>query len=426
MSSSKILYLGLIEETPVQKMKLAGVRRYTDARRWEVVPLPAFESSTGRLNSPLRAFRPFDDSAPEVLRSLLQKYHPIGCILDWSGIVPDIPLSLFGHVPAVHLDTASGRRGPAASLSVSGDEEAVVRMAMRELSANRPASFATVEYQRYEHHASSGWPSVRANAFRALAAETGRPCAIFRTRVSETLEERAARLAAWLKRLPLPCGIFGVTDGTAHQVRAACRAAYLSVPRDISIIGVDNDPGLCEDEKPFLSSIQLDFERAGFLAARMLGERIAQATSDKRRCMRQPPASRVSPEKPAPVTFGPLMAVRRKSTSGRGRREPRILKAVEIIRAEACDGLTAEALAARFDGSRKHFERRFREAMGHSVLDEILHVRLERVRTLLATTEMPVSAIADFCGFGTDRELRWLFRKRTGVSLRQWRADHVK
>ena len=85
-------------------------------------------------------------------------------------MVPDIPLSLFGHVPAVHLDTASGRHGPAARLSVSGDEEAVVRMAMRELSANRPASFATVEYQRYEHHASSGWSHVRAKAFRALAA----------------------------------------------------------------------------------------------------------------------------------------------------------------------------------------------------------------------------------------------------------------
>ena len=424
--SSKILYLGLIDEAPVQKMKLAGVRRYTDARRWEVISFPAFEVRRGEEDSVSRLFLPVDRFAPEGFHSLLLEHRPIGCIVDWSGKVPDTTLSFFGRLPVVHIDTASGLRGPIAQLAVSGDENAVVRMALQELSANRPASFATVEYQWHEHHASLGWSSVRAKTFHALAAEMGRPCAIFRTRVSETLEERAARLAAWLKRLPLPCGIFAVNDGTAYQVRAACRAAYLSVPRDISIIGVDNDPGLCEDEKPFLSSIQLDFERAGFLAARMRGERIAQAASDKRRCMRQPPASRVSPEKPAPVTFGPLMAVRRKSTSGRGRCEPRILKAVEIIRAEACDGLTAEALAARFDGSRKHFERRFREAMGHSVLDEILHVRLERVRTLLATTEMPVSAIADFCGFGTDRELRWLFRKRTGLSLRQWRADHVK
>ena len=48
---------------------------------------------------------------------------------------------------------------------------------------------------------------------------------------------------------------------------------------------------------------------------------------------------------------GPLMVVRRKSTSGRGRHEPRIAEAVAMIRREACEGLTVAALAARFSGS---------------------------------------------------------------------------
>lgn len=115
------------------------------------------------------------------------------------------------------------------------------------------------------------------------------------------------------------------------------------------------------------------------------------------------------------------MVVRRKSTSGRGRHEPRILEAVEMIRREACDGLTAAALAARFDCSRRLFNLRFREATGHSVLDEILHVRLERAFTLLAQTDMPVGAIADFCGFRSYWALDFLFRTRLGVSMREWR-----
>ena len=123
----------------------------------------------------------------------------------------------------------------------------------------------------------------------------------------------------------------------------------------------------------------------------------------------------------AAATYGPLLVERRQSTRGHGRREPWVLKAVEIIRREACDGLTVSALAAHFPGSRRLFEMRFREAMGHSALNEILQVRLARVFDLLARPDVPISAIADFCGFGCGYELRQLFRARTGMSLSDWR-----
>lgn len=115
------------------------------------------------------------------------------------------------------------------------------------------------------------------------------------------------------------------------------------------------------------------------------------------------------------------MVDRRKSTRGYGRREPRIMEAVEMIRREACDGLTAEALAKRFRGTRRLFDMRFREAMGHPPLDEIIHVRLERVLELLAQPDFPISAIADFSGFSSERELQKLFRSRFKTSMRDWR-----
>jgi LacI family transcriptional regulator len=124
-------------------------------------------------------------------------------------------------------------------------------------------------------------------------------------------------------------------------------------------------------------------------------------------------------------SFGPLCILRRESTRGAGRRDPSVLEAVETIRREACDGLTAAALAEAFPASRKHFERRFREAMGHSVLDEILHVRLEKAQTLLLRRDVPIRDIAGLCGFRTGIELRKLFRLRFGVSMRLWRKEHA-
>ena len=117
----------------------------------------------------------------------------------------------------------------------------------------------------------------------------------------------------------------------------------------------------------------------------------------------------------------PLMAVRRESTGGYGRREPFVLQAVERIRREACDGLTARDVIAAAPVSRSLFILRFREAVGHSPLEEILHVRLEKVFTLLSRTDVPIGTIADFCGFPTNIALHGLFKKRTGMSMSEWR-----
>ena len=62
--------------------------------------------------------------------------------------------------------------------------------------------------------------------------------------------------------------------------------------------------------------------------------------------------------------------------------------------------------------------------MGHSVLDEILGVRLEQVCHLLSGTDTPIGAIAAFCGFKSDIALSTLLRRRFGMSLLAWRRQN--
>ena len=47
--SQKILYLGALDKGFVQGAKLAGIRRYAAARRWEVVPVPKAQSIPSRI-----------------------------------------------------------------------------------------------------------------------------------------------------------------------------------------------------------------------------------------------------------------------------------------------------------------------------------------------------------------------------------------
>ncbi|MBR4615834.1 MAG: helix-turn-helix domain-containing protein, partial [Kiritimatiellae bacterium] len=98
-----------------------------------------------------------------------------------------------------------------------------------------------------------------------------------------------------------------------------------------------------------------------------------------------------------------------------------VLQAIERIRREACDGLSAHDVLAHAPVSRSLFILRFREAVGRSVLDEIHHVRLQKVCTLLADTDTDIGAIAGLCGFRSERALRKLFRLREGMSMQEWR-----
>ena len=48
-----------------------------------------------------------------------------------------------------------------------------------------------------------------------------------------------------------------------------------------------------------------------------------------------------------------------------------------------------------------------------------------KAKVLLASPSPSIGAIADFCGFGSERELRRRFSADTGLTMRQWRKDHV-
>ena len=379
-TGARILYADMWKGERIQEMKLAGIRRYASGCSWEV--FVASES----------------ESRPEGgLRDLLDRLKPDGCIVEASAAHTDLPPSFFGSLPVVYLDGERRLYGGKIA-KVVHDGEATTRVAFHELASNRPSAFGLVGYRERRP-----WSIVRERAFKAHAAATGKQVFVFARRAEQD-DERAARLAEWVARLPQRSAVFAVNDNTAAEVVAACRVCRKRIPRDMTLLGVDNIAGVCECGSPQISSIQVDFERAGYRAARMLDALMSKS-------------ARV----PTEDDFGPLTVVRRESTRGFGRREVRILPVVELIRREALNGLTAREALAGVTGSRRLFEMRFREAMGHSILDEIISVRFERVCHLLSKTDMPIGAMAAFCGFKSDVALAKLFRRHFGCSLLAWR-----
>ena len=414
LRSPCVLYLSMSPGNLSQGQKLAGIRRYCSARGWEVRPI-------GR-----------PDFSSERLPLILEEWQPIGCIVEGIGNTDVPPPGLFGVVPVTYLECPPDIVGNAPNILV--DDAAIAREAVRELSAGRPSCYAAVG-SLYGHQ----WARSRLRAFReAVAVETGKKCAVFLMPSSNTedFEARLAHLAAWVAALPRNCAIFAASDVIAARVVAAARDASRNIPRDLTLVSTDNHPEICEASDPPISSIQIDLERMGYVAASMLAATIKGRAAPeikgraelgiKGRATREMKGAACAANGGsfAPKAH-PLLTVRRKSTGGRGRHEPWVLDAVAAIRAEACEGLTAGELIGRYPVSKRLFTLRFREATGHSVLDEILHVRLEKAYTLLAQTDTAIGAIPGLCGFRSERTLEALFRDRAGMSMRDWRKTHA-
>lgn len=389
-----VLYLAMVPGNLGQRQKLAGIRRYCSTRGWEVRPIPRSEASSARLPR------------------LLAECRPLGCVVEGIANTDVPPPALFGAVPVAYLECPPEIVGNAPNVLV--DDDAIAREAVRELSAGRPPCYAAVGSISPQR-----WAQNRLRAFREAVAATGRKCAVFPTAASERYEDNLSRLATWVAALPRNCAVFAASDMIAARVATAAHASRRSIPRDLTLLGTDNHPEICEASDPPISSIQLDLERMGYVAARTIGE-----LSAVRKAPAFPAAATQAPVERKTFIVAPLLTIRRKSTGGRGRHEPWVLDAVAAIRAEACDGLSAGELIGRYSVSKRLFTLRFREATGHSVLDEILHVRLEKAYTLLAETDTAIGAIPGLCGFRSERTLEALFRNRAGMSMREWRRRY--
>ena len=377
-----VLYLDMWVGERIQETKLAGIRRFARMAGWQVVPVCEAESR------------------PSGLPRLLSCLNPVGVIVECSASHTDLPPRLFGRVPVVYLNCRRSLYGPHA-VRIVHDHKQTVRAAFREILSNRPDFLGFVGYRHRRT-----WSIFRERAFRALSAEAGKDCRVFPW-AQETDAARARRLADWVAALPRKAAVLAANDNTALEVLGAARAAHRAVPCEFTLMGIDNLTERCESCEPALSSVQVDFERAGYLAARALDERLRRRAA------------------PQVETFGALLTVRRESTRGYGRRAPKILEAIAYIRAHACDGLTARAVVAQIGGSRRLAELRFREAVGHSIHDEIESVRMERVLRLLQDRTVGLPVVIDQSGYPSAAALRKAFRLRTGKSLLAWRAANA-
>lgn len=288
------------------------------------------------------------------------------------------------------------------SVSLVCDDAAISRTAAALLARHGLTEFGYVGARL--DAAWARWDAVRREAFLRTLAAKG-----FSARVYEPPKRKAgskaesAALAAWLRGLPKPCGLFVSYDQRAMRVLNLCRAGGIAVPEQIQIVGADNEAWICESTSPTLTSIEPDFEGAGHRAAEALLAMMDGA-----------PGGRTE-------TFGVRRTVERMSTTDAHGRASRAVRARNYIRSHVGETLTVARLAERLNCSLRTLQSSYKVVFGTTVWDDIAEARLGKAKELLAGTRTPVAEIPALVGVESLRHFMRFFKARTGMSMREWR-----
>ncbi len=248
------------------------------------------------------------------------------------------------------------------------------------------------------------WAVRREAAFRNALPRSA-PLSILAPHADSPAKD-ARRLAAFLAALPKPAAVLAACDARAADVLAAAETANIAVPKDLAVLGIDNDPYVCDQTTPGLSSIEPDNFQEGKNAAELL-DRLMDAK-------RPMPTRRLD--------FGVKRIVLRESTGFVTPAGRLVDRATALIAAEATNGLKPSDVPHRLGVSRTLVNLRLREAGLPSIARQIAAVRLAEAKRLLRETQTPISQIPALCGAGNANAFRNAFRRAFGHALKDERT----
>ena len=212
-------------------------------------------------------------------------------------------------------------------------------------------------------------------------------------------EDEIEGVAQWVKKLPKPLGIMAGNDIRGIQMLDACRRAGVAVPEEVAVVGVDNEELVCLLAYPPLSSVipdafRVGYESAGLLDRMMKGETVTEMLR----------------------SIPPFSVATRQSSDVTAIANPCVANAMRFIREHACEGIGVDDVLEHLTVSRSVLQRLFRNELGQTILDAITAMRMQRVKQLLAETDLSLADIADRAGFSYVEYLSTSFRRQTGQS----------
>ena len=129
----------------------------------------------------------------------------------------------------------------------------------------------------------------------------------------------------------------------------------------------------------------------------------------------------------------PIQAVRKtngatppSAPTNRGLAPHKLQKVLAYIEEKLAEPVGVRELASQVHMSPFHFARRFKQAVGTPPHGYITHTRIERAKSLLAGTNIPLIEVATRVGYRTQAHFTGVFHRYVGTTPRAYRLGMRK
>jgi len=312
---------------------------------------------------------------------------------------PEVPETIMKiGVPIIGIDV---REKIPNMPNIIGDADSIAQMAASHFFERGFRNFAYCGFEDID------WSIERGLKFDEIVTEAGFHCHRYRQteKKRRSWDDELFFVAEWLSSLPKPLAVFSCNDDLCWKVNQACQSADIKVPDDVALLGVDNDEMICLPSDPPLSSIALNFERAGFEAAQLLNKLIF----------------RMEKSKSQKIVLQPTHIVIRQSTDTLAISDSDVSSAIRFIREHFNEPITVLDVVNSTTISRRSLENRFRQYLGLSINAEIRRVRIDHVAMMLTETNLTISQIAADIQYTDVEHLARYFRQEKGISPLEYR-----
>jgi LacI family transcriptional regulator len=255
------------------------------------------------------------------------------------------------------------------------------------------------------------WSRERAEGFEDRIQEAGFDVHCYQHNDSHAKDlwyYKPSALSIWLKSLPKPIALMTCDDNQGHHITEAAKNAGIRIPEEIAVLGVDNDEMVCDLSDPPLSSIELDSEKSGYEAARLMERMI-----EEKKCY--------APD----IIVKPTQVVTRHSTDIFASKDKYIVSALKYIHGNLDKNLKVDQVLKEVPLSRRSLEKRFMLTTGYPVYEYIYNQRIEKFTQKLLGTDMTIFEIALDLGLSDSKNIARQFKQIKGLTPMEYRKKHM-
>ena len=255
------------------------------------------------------------------------------------------------------------------------------------------------------------WSRERSDGFENRVNQSGYKVHYFEHKKSRSRElwyYKPSSLSLWLHSLPKPIALMACDDNQGQHITEACKHIGIRIPEEVAVLGVDNDETICNLSDPPLSSIELDSEKGGYEAAKLMDLLISNRKQEYH-----------------DIFVKPTNIITRQSTDIYATSDFYISSTLKYIHQNIDKNLKVENVLKQIPLSRRSLEKRFQNITGFPVYKYIYSLRIEKFAQKLLETNNSIFEIALETGFSDGKNVSRQFKQIKGCTPIEYRKRYL-